>query len=540
MFSIFSIFPFVSAFFVFLVSAYVYQKGAPSRLNGVFFLFSIVISIFLFATSFLLLTDHEDTAMFWERIIYSAVAFVPPISYHFSLLVRRGIYLPEKLLLLISYLTSFAFVYLVVFTDKIIKGVYVYDWGLHSRAQVGHDYLMVFFFVFPVLVFWNFFRAYRKTDNERKKGRVKTFAVSFLILLISSSAFLPAYGVDILPLIPYSANLIFALTVAYGISRYQLWRADVQVLISYFFVIFIILIGLMELSISENRYEFSVRMIFLLIIVFFGYYVIGNVKTVVDRRDKAERLLKKLEITNRKLLRLDEDRVEMLSIVSHQLRTPLTAMRGYLSLLREEEETDKLSSSFRDILKKVFQLSDVLAQLVNNLLNTSRIDQGRMEFVFRPTDLKKLTEEVIESFAQTARERNIQIIPDLPGSNFPKVKLDAIAIREVISNLIDNAVKYTPAGGSVLVSLSRDGDRAVTLRVKDTGVGISKEDISRIFSKFVRADAGMMNTRGIGLGLYVCHNIVTAHRGQIRAFSAGTGKGSVFSITLPLDPENFG
>ncbi len=536
MLDVLSLFPLTSSVFVFVVALYIYYHNRTSPVNGLFFLFSLIISIFLAATGFLLMSESEEVVLFWERIVYSAVVFIPSTAFHLSLVVRQRPSLLQKALMVVGYLLSLFFLYLIIFTAKVIDEVYRYSWGYHSQAQEMHNYLLVFFFLYPIFVFWNLFQSYLFARSEQKKERAKLLMVAFFVLVFSSVAFLPAYGISVLPVFSYAATLFFTLTIAYGISRYHMIKTDVQILVTQFFVIFIILVAIMEILISRNFAELVVKVIFLIVTVIFGFFVIRNVKQSVKQRRQAEILAKKTKALNKQLLRLDREKSEMLSIVSHQLRTPLTAMRGYLSLLEEEISTGSKDAVLTS-LNKVSQITDRLSQLVNNLLNTSRIDQGRMKYQFVPTDLTALVKEVADTFDQMARDRGLQIILNMPDKPLPLVELDVVTIREVVSNLVDNAIKYSPQG-SIMIRLWRSGENQVSLSVKDTGVGIAPESISTIFSKFVRADKKNLNSQGTGLGLYVCHNIIKAHGGTIRVESKGEGKGTTFVVRLPIKRES--
>ena len=171
--------------------------------------------------------------------------------------------------------------------------------------------------------------------------------------------------------------------------------------------------------------------------------------------------------------------------------------------------------------------------LIEDLLNTARIESGRMEFSFAETDIDALCREVVDSLMLKAEGSGLYLKYDTPEEPLPKLMIDGPKIREVISNLVDNAVKYTPEGG-VTVRIEHEADH-VRVSVIDTGIGIPDTELPYLFAKFSRGkDLSRLNAGGTGLGLYVAKNMVEKNGGTIRAESDGEGKGSRFILELPV------
>ncbi len=238
-----------------------------------------------------------------------------------------------------------------------------------------------------------------------------------------------------------------------------------------------------------------------------------------------------LEDANTHLKQLDEAKSEFLSIASHQLRTPLTGIKGYLSML-VEGDYGKIPSKIDDILKQVFEASNRMARLVDVFLNVSRIEAGRLKLELNGFDLNELVYRSVKDLTINANELGLKL-------NFKKdnevyiVRADSDKIKDVLLNLIDNAIKYTKKG-SIDIKLSKKDSNAL-VEVSDTGVGLEEEDIDKLFNKFSRGqDSAKINTGGSGLGLYVAKKVIDAHGGKIWVESSGKGKGSKFSFTLPL------
>ena len=193
----------------------------------------------------------------------------------------------------------------------------------------------------------------------------------------------------------------------------------------------------------------------------------------------------------------------------------------------------KLGTDLRSAIDKVYISNERLISLVEDLLNLSRIEDGHMKYEFTPEDLCEITASVADELKQTAEKRGLQLMFRQPTYQLP-IEADKIKIRNVVFNLVDNAVKYTEKG-SVTVSVKKNGTNA-HLDVTDTGIGIPRDKISKLFAKFERLDEGNRNysMAGFGLGLYITKLIVGDHKGRIWAESAGIGMGSTFSMELPL------
>jgi len=268
--------------------------------------------------------------------------------------------------------------------------------------------------------------------------------------------------------------------------------------------------------------------------VVFGWILIASVKKEVERKEELQRISDSLAVANSRLKELDNTKTEFISIASHQLRTPLTAIKGYLSLLLEGSY-GTISVEITDVLEKLNIVNRNLIQLVEDLLNVSRIDAGRIQYSYEPTRVETLVADKADMFMPLAHEKGIALSLHLPAKALPEFMLDAGKIREAVSNLIDNALKYT-AKGSIAVSIEPVGnDDAVRIAVTDTGIGFSEEDGRMLFGKFVRTkETSKVYVIGTGLGLYVGKSFVEAHGGRIWAESDGVGKGSRFIIELPL------
>lgn len=240
-----------------------------------------------------------------------------------------------------------------------------------------------------------------------------------------------------------------------------------------------------------------------------------------------------LATANTQLHDLDKAKSEFLSIASHQLYTPLTALRGYISML-EEGDYGPIAEEQKPVLDILNKSAVRLIELIKNLLDISRIESGRLELNLESVDLVEVAKELVEDLLPNAINKKLQLQFHDPVGDVPHVVVDSQRIRQVMLNFIDNAIKYTPTG-NVDVFVQREGD-SILFSVKDTGKGITKEEIELLFNKFTRVGgASRFHTEGTGLGLYVAKQIVREHHGEVNVESEGMGKGSTFSMELPVE-----
>ena len=240
----------------------------------------------------------------------------------------------------------------------------------------------------------------------------------------------------------------------------------------------------------------------------------------------------RLAVSNERLRELDHTKTEFISIASHQLRTPLTSIKGYCSLILEGAYGD-VNPDLEEVIHRLIFSNDRLVNLVENLLNISRMEAGRMEYQFEEQPVEDILKELYASFTFAATSKKLDFKLTLPESPLPHLKLDKQKIQEVFSNLIDNAIKYTNEGDVVIEAKYDQEKNKVHITVKDSGIGIPKEEVQFLFTKFSRGkDINRLHANGTGLGLYVAKNIIEAHKGKIWIESEGEGKGTTFVVEL--------
>jgi signal transduction histidine kinase len=247
--------------------------------------------------------------------------------------------------------------------------------------------------------------------------------------------------------------------------------------------------------------------------------------------ENLQRFNRDLERANKDLRSLDEVKSNLLSNVSHELRTPLVAIKGYTELIHREKLgpiTEKQKAGLEISLKSLARLID----LINNLLDFSRIEIGKLQLEVTEFSVKELLPEILGIIVPRATERDITVEAMVAGDDV-RYQGDRNKIAQVLTNLLTNAVKFNKDGGRVILSVA-SGDNEIVIRVEDTGIGIQPEHVGRIFERFFQVDSSMTRRQGgTGIGLSIVKSLVELHGGSIQVVSQ-PGEGSTFFVRLPL------
>lgn len=428
---------------------------------------------------------------------------------------------------------------LVGFSPFLIRMVDTAASSLEERLIIAPGGLFIFIaFLFFILVSAEVILA-RKLIQTKGLERTRlgvlmigTFVAGFLGIFLN--LFLPLIGnFTFFTVGPIFVTAAFVGISGYIVYRYQLFQ--LKIIATEVFVIMLVFGLLFRFTREEGSFAFFVDGVIAFFAAVVGYLLIKSVVREVRNREQIAQLAKELAENNEELKKLDRAKSEFISIASHQLRAPLTVIKGYISLIIEGT-LGAVAEAMREPLRRAFFSTEQLVKLVTSLLDLSRIEAGKIRYEFAAHDFTNLVMGIVEEFRPVARERGVALTFN-PPQELPAVFLfDSDKIREVVINLVDNAVKYSPQGEPVEITVAPSSESSVRLSVTDSGIGIRQEDIGQLFTKFTRTDASRkIDPNGMGIGLYFVKRVVEDHRGKVWVESEGVGKGSTFFVELPLN-----
>jgi signal transduction histidine kinase len=433
------------------------------------------------------------------------------------------------------------FLILTIIPDAIIKNVIVS--GDYRSVIFGPFYyfyflyIVTYFLIGIILMIKGYFKLKGIERNQ--------IEIIFLSILVSSfigmatNLIMPSFNNFTLFWVGPFFSGYMVLTIGYAMIKYGLF--NIKLIATEFAALSTWILMFVKLTLDKNPTDRLIDSVVLIILIISGLYVIRSVTKEIELREKDDKLVndmaglnQTLEKTNVRLKELDQKKSEFMSLATHQLRAPLTAMRGYYSMIQDGTFGKINNPELEDVISKISRSTTDLTMIVEDYLNISRIEQGRMQYNFVSIDLADIVKDVVKEVTPTVAHAGIKLNLKYDDKQKYMVSVDQGKIKQVVFNIIDNSIKYTPKG-SVDVSINKTENNKVVISVKDTGVGIKATVLPQLFQKFTRApDASDTNILGTGLGLYVADQILKAHDGRAWAESEGQGNGSQFYIELSL------
>ena len=461
--------------------------------------------------------------IFSARMLYIAGAIIITNFVYFTYTFLRETLKDGKLKAIIIGFPLLIFSPLILFSDTVIKDV-----NFVNHAYRAVQFGGLYFLYAAYMIIWSIVGYYyliRKAINARDKtikrqltyvGLGTISAVTFGLIF---DIILPGFGrFDFYWLGPVLVTF-FVIFASYAIARHHLFNVKVIATELFSTLLFVVLVIRFVLSDSTNQY--LLNGIIALSFLVFDILLIRSVWKEVGTREKVEKLAEQLRLTNEKLKQADLAKSEFLSIAAHQLRTPLTGIKGYISMFLEGDY-GKFTPEQTTELEGIFRSADRLTRLIDVFLNVSRIETGRLDIKKEPVQFMEIVSAVRKDLAQQAAKKGLEITIQPPSEPLPLMMLDRDKIHDVTMNLVDNAIKYTPKGW-VNIRVARSPS-LLTFSVQDSGLGISANDIDKLFQKFTRAEAvTRIHTGGSGLGLFIAKKIVEAHGGRICLPASGGG-----------------
>lgn len=259
---------------------------------------------------------------------------------------------------------------------------------------------------------------------------------------------------------------------------------------------------------------------------------IENARFYSEMEEQVQERTQEIREANERLENLLKAKSEFLDIASHQLRTPVSIIRGMLSMVAEGSISREKE---REFIKDAYSTANRLNIIINDLLDATELEGNIIKVNLKPSDLKKVIQGSIKMFEPKAKEKKLYLKFYHPKKKLDLVLVDRAKIQEAVNDLIDNSIKYTKEGG-ITISLGQDKKEAI-IKVSDTGIGLNKEEKNKLFEKFARGQRAVnMIPDGSGLGLFIVKRLIEAHNGTISAESPGACQGTTFTITIPVSP----
>ncbi len=513
--------------------AFVFFNDPHKRENIAWMLLNLVTAIWSFGYFSMLLSPSKLAAINSDWILHIGAILIPIFYFYFIVHLTKT---AKKYQMLTVLFSVFAVAFLIISKSTLFVADVFPKAPLAFAPDAGplYIYFTVYFFAIVLIAEWILLLTILKQKDLERTRLLYVLFSSSAGFIGGGSVFLLTFNINIppYPLILFS---LYPLIITYAILRHHLFNIKVISAELFTFAIWGLLFS--RVLVSPTFEDQVITSGLLIATIISGIFLIRSVGKEIESREEIERLATDLSRANNRLQELDQLKSEFVSIASHQLRSPLTAIKGYASLILDGS-FGKTPPAIHEAVDKMFQSCQSLVVMVEDFLNVSRIEQGRMKYEFETLDLEKVVKSVVDEQKPSAEHAHLSLT--FSTDHLPPyfVKADLSKIRQVVLNLIDNAIKYTPKGSISVRLTKKRAERKIILAVADTGIGIDKETIPVLFSKFSRAkNANKVNVIGTGLGLYVVKEIVAGHKGEVWIESGGVGKGSTFFVELLEDSE---
>ena len=490
------------------------------------FLFWTIVDVVIWAT------NRSDLVLF----LWSLQVLLEPIIYVLAFYTLYSFVYNKIPSFITNLLVSILLLPLIIFTSTNLNlsGINLYDCNA-TEGPLASIYTYFLEIVFILAIITVVIRRIISLKNYKDRAKVIYFGLGLLAFLVAFSSgniigsvtgdwVLAQYGLFGMP--------IFVGFLTYLIVEYKIYNLNIlgaQALITTLWV----LIGSL-LFVAQSTQTKIVAGSTLLTAVILGVILVRSIKDTVKQREEIEKLAVKLERTNVRLQQLDKLKSEFVSIASHQLRSPLTSIRGYISMM-QEGSFGAVTAKMVTPLQRISESASMMATSIEDFLSVSRIEAGNMKYEYSDFNLRDQAEHIVDDLRPEALKKGLLLLfrTDLNCQGI--VKADVGKTQQILHNLINNSLKYTPKG-SITVYVHDDKKRKLLfIEIIDTGIGMSQVTIESLFEKFSRAsNANSVNIKGTGLGLFVAREMARAMKGEVTAHSEGEGKGSHFIFTIPF------
>lgn len=506
-------------------------RSVPTAVNRSFGVMTLLVGLWSLAAFFFRVSSDSGLALLLGYALYASAVLLPPAFFVMSLNFPPDMLMTKRVRWLLILETIFVGL-ITCIPGLVIQGMHtvgtekVLEWGDYYVIYVLHQ--MFFFFLgYGVL-----FKKYRSAD------KVQRTQLAYIILGTIIPANLALFGNLILPwygnysLYTWFGQVCMIMIVLF--SGYAIWKHnlfDIKVVATEIFILATSATLLIRFFLVTNPADKWIGGIIFLAVALFGMLLVKSVWREVEQRERLQTLTKQLEDANVQLKALDQARADFITLISHQLRTPPATVKWYLAAV-QSGDFGKLPEEAAGAITKAEIANNSLISLIDDLLNASRIERGKMEFLFEPVSLTDLVKFTVEQLQPQATMKGLSLVFEGPAAPLPDIVADKEKLRQVVNNFIDNAIKYSNTGTIRARIFEQTG--SLRVEVTDTGKGIDPAVVPLLFQKYSRGKDSVTHATGIGIGLYVAKVVVENHRGKIGAESPGEGKGATFYFTLPI------
>ena len=524
-------FTFLASFAIVYIGFLVYFHRNKSAVGMFFLIHALSTAAWLLCNYFALNVPAQESLV-WIR---SVMFFATPSIFAFFLFVSNfpedQLTISRKNLNIWSVLTLIVMLFTV--TPLVFKTLTIQNSQPVPIPGIFMPVVVGYMLGLSGYTFYQIVKKYsRSSGNERKQwlfisaGLTITYTLVLSLIFIATvffanSSYTVLSPIFVLPTVVGSA---------YAILRYRFLNS--KVVATEILTFFLLFVELWQLLAAQSFNQLLLQTIISVTLFIVSILLIRSVIEEVKQKEQLQTLTAELADANEQLKVLDKARADFITIASHQLRTPPATIKWYLSALLGGDY-GKVPDELKDILEKTNRTNNGQISLIDDMLNVSRIERGKMEFLFEPTNLLELANLAFEQLQPMAKEKKLEFKFIPPTQKPPQIMADKEKIRQVMNNLMDNALKYTKQG-SVEASLTFNADE-IRFAVKDTGKGIDPEEKDSIFEKYSRGKESARHSAGLGLGLYVAKIVVGQHKGKIWAESPGSNQGSSFIFTVPIN-----
>lgn len=566
-----SILSVITIFFGFL--ALLVNEGWKKDNNRKFFYFSFFLVLWQVSNLLMLLSKDNNFALIWTRLTFIVAALMIFLMLRFVISFPEN-YLSKALNILVNLIFGVWTILIVYFgvSDNLVQSVEINNGTLLANYGTVFIYFVVFIIINLLFIFGISIYNYKKTRPEFR-SQLKVMFIGFVIsaaIAVFTDLLSPIiFHNDFLSNFGAFGSVFLVSFTAYAIVKHKLF--NIKVILAETAVVIVVLAILSQVILSQSKNELFLNIFLLLIVCYGGYLLIKSVQDEIRKKEQLQVMTTQLAQANNHLKELDEMKTEFVSLASHELLTPVSAIEGYLSMMLDEHLAKVEDPTAARYLDRIYKSSRRLARLIADMLNISRIEEGRLLVEKKDVDLSELVKQVIDEIRFKAEERKQKVIFDNPDGW--KTYGDGDKIKEVVVNIIGNSIKYSRDPGEIHVIVKKvptvmvtstwakiendikgrplDDQEAINsavdphfkeivgpdqllISVKDNGIGIPREELPRLFKKFHRVgNYSTQESQGTGLGLYISRALVELHHGRIWADSEGEGKGSTFTFSLP-------